>query len=120
MHGSTATRVPTACRHSGPASITRPEISWPSTKGNEPPIPIRVGDGPVLWAKRWGSLPQIPPTVTAMRAHAAPRSWGSGIRRARPGIRDRPCRTARRARRQRTRARGGGSRQGGAVERCRA
>ncbi len=29
MHGSTATRVPTGQGHSGPASITRPAISWP-------------------------------------------------------------------------------------------
>ena len=39
----------------------------------------RVGDGPVLWANRWRSLPQIPPVATAMRAHDGPGSSGSGI-----------------------------------------
>ena len=77
MHGSTATRVPTGSGQPGPASITRPAISWPRTKGNDP-IETRVGDGPVLWANRWRSLPQIPPVVTATRAHAGPGSSGSG------------------------------------------
>ena len=77
MQGSTATRVPSGCGQSGPASITCPAISWPSTNGNEP-IATRVGDGPVLWAKRWRSLPQIPPVVTSMRAHAAPGQIGIG------------------------------------------
>ena len=39
----------------------------------------RVGDGPVLCANRWRSLPQIPPVVTATRAHDGPGSSGSGI-----------------------------------------
>ena len=60
-----------------PASMTRPAISWPSTKGNEP-IDIRVGEGPVLWAKRWRSLPQMPPVVTATRAHAGTGQLGLG------------------------------------------
>ena len=62
---------------SGPASITRPAISWPSTKGKVP-MPISVGDGPVLWAKRWRSLPQIPPVATSTRAHDGPGSVGLG------------------------------------------
>ena len=32
----------------------------------------------MLCAKRWRSLPQIPPVVTAMRAHDGPGSSGSG------------------------------------------
>jgi len=77
MHGSRATRAPTGWGHSGPASITRPTISWPSTKGKEP-MENSVGDGPVLWANRWRSLPQIPAEVTATRAHDAPGSSGWG------------------------------------------
>ena len=38
----------------------------------------RVGEGPVLCANRWRSLPQIPPVVTATRAHDGPGSSGSG------------------------------------------
>ena len=38
----------------------------------------RVGEGPVLWANRWRSLPQIPPVATATRAHDGPGSAGSG------------------------------------------
>src|SRR5690349_18544328 len=41
-------------------------------------MPASVGDGPVLCAKRWRSLPQMPPTVTATRAHASEGSAGSG------------------------------------------
>ena len=44
--GSTATRVPTATGQSGPASITRPPISWPMTKGNAASV-VSVGEGPV-------------------------------------------------------------------------
>src|SRR2546430_3631161 len=49
MHGSTATRVSTVNGQAGPASTTVPAISWPSTNGNAPPIPMSVGDGPVLF-----------------------------------------------------------------------
>ena len=38
----------------------------------------KVGDGPVLCAKRWRSLPQIPPVVTAIRAQAWLGRSGSG------------------------------------------
>ena len=75
--GSTTTVVPTGCGHDGPASITCPAISWPRTKGIEP-IEARVGEGPVLCANRWRSLPQIPPVVTAIRAQAGPGRSGSG------------------------------------------
>ena len=68
---------PTGMGTTGPASITRPAISWPRTKGNEP-IEASVGDGPTLWANRWRSLPQIPPAVTATRAHAATGQLGLG------------------------------------------
>ncbi len=71
------TRVPVATVQSDPASTTRPAASCPSTKGNVP-IEARVGEGPVLWAKRWRSLPQIPPVSTSMRAHEGPGSSGSG------------------------------------------
>ncbi len=37
-----------------------------------------VGEGPVLCANRWRSLPQIPPVATATRAHDGPGSVGSG------------------------------------------
>src|SRR5438128_8122467 len=74
--GSTATRVPTATGHSGPASITLPPISCPMMKGNAASV-TRVGEGPVSWLKRCRSLPQMPPTVTATRAHAGPGSSGS-------------------------------------------
>ena len=97
MHGSMTTLVPTATEQSGPASTTRPAVSWPSTKGNVP-MDARVGDGPVLWANRWRSLPQIPPVATSTRAHDGPgqRRARAG-RRARRGTRGRPCRTPRRA-----------------------
>ena len=72
MQGSSATRVPTATGQSAPASMTRPAVSWPRTKGKVP-REARVGDGPVLWAKRWRSLPQIPPVVTV---DAGPRRAG--------------------------------------------
>jgi len=36
MHGSTATRVPTECGQSDPASIIRTEISWPNPKVSPP------------------------------------------------------------------------------------
>ena len=55
----------------------RPAVSWPSTKGNVP-MEASVGDGPVLCANRWRSLPQMPPVVTATRAQAGPGSSGSG------------------------------------------
>ena len=42
------------------------------------PMEASVGDGPVLWANRWRSLPQIPPVVTATRAQDEPGSSGSG------------------------------------------
>ena len=57
-------------------STTRPAISCPSTKGIAP-IDARVGDGPVLCAKRCRSLPQMPPVVTATRAQSPPGSSGS-------------------------------------------
>ena len=38
-----------------------------------------MGEGPVLCANRWRSLPQIPPVVTSTRAHDGPGSSGSGI-----------------------------------------
>src|SRR5579875_1740160 len=44
MHGSIATRVHTGYGQSIPASVTRPMISWPRTKGMEP-IESSVGDG---------------------------------------------------------------------------
>jgi hypothetical protein len=37
-----------------------------------------VGDGPVLFAKRWRSLPQIPPVETAIRAQDPLGRSGSG------------------------------------------
>lgn len=43
---------------------------WGSRTKGDDPIVIKVGEGPV-WAKRWRSLPQIPPAVTATRAQAA-------------------------------------------------
>src|SRR5690349_4106191 len=42
-------------------------------------MPISVGDGPVLCAKRCRSLPQMPPTDTETRAQAGPGRSGSGI-----------------------------------------
>src|ERR1700722_6580622 len=77
MHGSTTTLVPTATEQLGPASTTRPAVSWPSTNGKVP-MEARVGDGPVLCENRWRSLPQIPPVATATRAHDGPGSVGSG------------------------------------------
>ena len=77
MHGSTTTRVPAPMVHPAPASTTRPAVSWPRTKGKVP-MEARVGDGPVLWANRCRSLPQMPPVVTAIRAHDGPGSSGSG------------------------------------------
>ncbi len=71
MQGSITTRVPGATVHPGPASTTRPAVSWPSTKGKVP-TEASVGEGPVLWAKRWRSLPQMPPVVTSIRAHDGP------------------------------------------------
>ena len=64
MQGSMTTLVPTATAQSAPASTTRPAVSWPSTKGKVP-MEARVGEGPVLCANRWRSLPQIPPVVTS-------------------------------------------------------
>ncbi len=78
MQGSMTTLVPTATEQFGPASTTRPAVSWPRTKGKVP-METRVGEGPVLWANRWRSLPQIPPVVTATRAHDGPGRTGSGI-----------------------------------------
>ncbi len=77
MHGSMTTRVPTATEQFGPASTTRPAVSWPRTNGKVP-MEAKVGDGPVLCAKRCRSLPQIPPVVTWTRAHDGPGSSGSG------------------------------------------
>ena len=77
MHGSITTRVPTDTEHSGPASTTRPAVSCPRTNGKAP-IPINVGDGPVLWANKCRSLPQIPPVITSTRAHEGSGSTGSG------------------------------------------
>ncbi len=77
MHGSMTTRVPAATEQFGPASTTRPAVSWPRTKGKVP-IAASVGDGPVLCANRWRSLPQMPPVVTRTRAHDGPGSAGSG------------------------------------------
>ncbi len=77
MHGSTTTRVPIGIAHPAPVSTMRPPVSCPSTKGKVP-MEASVGDGPVLWAKRWRSLPQMPPVVTATRAHEGPGSSGSG------------------------------------------
>ena len=78
MQGSMTTLVPTATELLAPASTTRPAVSWPSTKGKVP-MEARVGEGPVLCANRWRSLPQIPPVVTSTRAHDGPGSSGSGI-----------------------------------------
>src|ERR1700722_14577462 len=77
MHGATTTLVPTATEQLGPASTTRPAVSCPSTNGNVP-MEAKVGDGPVLCANRWRSLPQIPPVATATRAHDGPGRTGSG------------------------------------------
>ena len=98
MHGSITTRVPSAMVQPGPASTTRPAVSWPRTKGNVP-TEAKVGDGPVLCAKRWRSLPQMPPVVTSTRAHDGPGQdrigeVGQGGRKGR----DRRSRTPRRAR----------------------
>ena len=74
--GSTATRVPTGMSQSGPASITRPAISWPSRNGNvqkPPSAGALIGRLP----NRCRSLPQMPPTVTATRAHSPLGSSGS-------------------------------------------
>ena len=77
MHGSRTTRVPTATEQSAPVSTMRPAVSCPSTKGKVP-MEAKVGEGPVLCAKRWRSLPQIPPVVTAIRAQDGPGRSGSG------------------------------------------
>ena len=77
MQGSSTTRVPTATELLGPASTTRPAVSCPSTNGNAP-MPIRVGDPPVLCANRWRSLPQMPPVMTSTRAQEGLGSSGSG------------------------------------------
>ena len=104
MHGSMTTRVPTATEELGPASTTRPAVSWPRTKGNVP-MDARVGDGPVLWANRCRSLPQIPPVATSTRAHdRARKSRLAEYRPARRGRRGRPCRTSLRAHGERRRA----------------
>ena len=79
MHGSTHDTRPDRVRAFGPGLDRRGRaISWPSTNGNAPPIPISVGDGPVLCAKRWRSLPQIPPVATSTRAQRGPGRSGSG------------------------------------------
>ena len=77
MQGSMTTRVPMATEQFGPASTTRPAVSWPRTNGNVP-MEARVGDGPVLCANRCRSLPQIPPVVTWTRAQDGPGRSGSG------------------------------------------
>ncbi len=77
MHGSNTTLVPTATELLGPASTTRPAVSCPSTNGKAP-MPMRVGDPPVLCANRWRSLPQMPPVMTSTRAHDEPGRSGSG------------------------------------------
>ncbi len=77
MQGSMTTLVPTATELLGPASTTRPAVSWPSTKGKVP-MEAKVGEGPVLCANRWRSLPQMPPAATLTRAHDGPGSARSG------------------------------------------
>ena len=77
MHGSSTTLVPTLTAQSSPTSTTRPAVSCPRTKGNVP-MEANVGDGPVLCAKRWRSLPQIPPVETAIRAQDPLGRSGSG------------------------------------------
>src|SRR5580698_490323 len=42
MHGSMTTLVPMATEELGPASTTRPAVSWPRTNGNVP-MDARVG-----------------------------------------------------------------------------
>ena len=49
----------------------------PARTGTSPSRP-EWATGPVLWANRWRSLPQIPPVVTATRAQAATGQLGLG------------------------------------------
>ena len=77
MSGLTATRVPTGTAESGPVSMTVPPISWPSRNGNAWPRGISVGAAPMFAAKRWRSLPQIPPACTSTRAQSPRGSAGS-------------------------------------------